>query len=213
MSPSPLPRAAEAAQLAEIAVTPAAEAAWVERVCRGEPAAVDWMVRSHWERVQRLILRMGGARQDLEDLVQTTFLETLRALPSFRRESALATFISGIAVRVVLRARRPSKVARSALPLERAGELESVQPGPDVEYERSEALQRLHTILERISEPKRVAFLLWAVEGIAVEEVARAMSASLSATRSRIFYAQKAIKAAVGRDPWLRHWLEEGARS
>src|ERR1700754_3064879 len=90
VSSPPLPRATPVAQLAEIAVTPAAEDAWVERVCSADPAAIEWMVRSHWERVQRLILRMGGPRQDLEDLVQTTFLETLRALPSFRRESALA---------------------------------------------------------------------------------------------------------------------------
>ena len=61
---------------------------------------------------------MFGPRQDLEDLVQTTFLETLRALPGFRRESSLSTFISGIAARVVMRARRPSKVVRGWSSLE-----------------------------------------------------------------------------------------------
>jgi DNA-directed RNA polymerase specialized sigma24 family protein len=64
--------------------------------------------------------------------------------------------------------------------------------------------------LEKVSVPKRMAFMLWAVEGMPVEQVAEAMQASVSATRSRIFYAQKAIKASAARDPYLRRWLDGG---
>jgi DNA-directed RNA polymerase specialized sigma24 family protein len=61
-----------------------AESGWIERIQRGDPVAVDWLVREHWGRAERLLVRLFGRRQDLEDLVQTTFLETLRALPNFR---------------------------------------------------------------------------------------------------------------------------------
>jgi RNA polymerase sigma-70 factor (ECF subfamily) len=191
------------------AVEPA-DWSWVERAQRGDPVALDWLVRAHWDRVQRLIIRMFGPRQDLEDLVQTTFLEALRALPSFRRESSLATFICGIAVRVVMRARRPGKVTRGSLSLEVRDELSSSAPPADAELERAEALRRLQVILGKVSLPKRMAFMLWAVEGMPVENVAEAMQASVSATRSRIFYAQKAIKASAARDPYLRRWLDGG---
>jgi RNA polymerase sigma-70 factor (ECF subfamily) len=185
------------------------ERAWVDRALRADPAALEWLVRQHWERVQRLLVRMFGARQDLEDLVQTTFLETLRALPSFRGDSALSTFICGIAVRVGLRARRPSQVQRHSESYDVDG-LSSSAPSAEADYERGEALRRLQVILARLSEPKRVAFLLWAVEGLPVDDIAAAVGASVSATRSRIFYAQKALKAAATRDPYLRHWLEPG---
>lgn len=190
-----------------------AEWTWVERAQRGEPAALDWLVRVHWDRVQRLIVRMIGPRQDLEDLVQTTFLETLRALPNFRRESSLSTFVSGIAVRVVMRARRPSKVARGSTSMDARGELPAQGPLADAELERQEALRRVQAILERVSVPKRMAFMLWAVEGMPVEQVAEAMQASVAATRSRIFYAQKALKAGAARDPYLRRWLDGGGGS
>ena len=190
-----------------------ADWAWVERAQRGDPQALDWLVRAHWERVQRLILRMFGPRQDLEDLVQTTFLETLRALPNFRRESSLSTFVSGIAVRVVMRARRPSKVMRGSTSMEVRGEMPARGPMADAELERQEALRRVQAILERVSEPKRMAFMLWAIEGMPVDQVAEAMQASVAATRSRIFYAQKAIKASAARDPYLRRWLDGGEGS
>ena len=178
---------------------------------RGEPAAVDWFVREHWERVERLLVRMFGRRQDLEDLVQATFLETLHALPSFRRQSSVGTFICGIAVRVGLRARRPNKVTRQSLSLELAAEPVSGAGSADGDYERMEALRRVQDILEQLSEPKRMAFLLWAVEGLHVNDVADAMQASVPATRSRIFYAQKLLRAKAARDPYLRAWIDTGA--
>jgi RNA polymerase sigma-70 factor (ECF subfamily) len=182
---------------------------WVRLACAGDPRALDWLVRSHWERVQGLLLRVWGPRHDLEDLVQNTFLETLRALPGFRGESSLSTFVLGIAVRVARRAGRPTRVTRESVSLEHAAEL--VDPGPEPEgkaHER-ELLRRVHAILADVAEPKRVAFLLWALEGMAPAEIARSMQASLAATRSRIFYAQKELLSAAERDPYLSHWLEE----
>jgi RNA polymerase sigma-70 factor (ECF subfamily) len=213
VSTTPLPRAADIAQLTGTAREPStsSDLGWVLRAQRGEPAAVDWLVREHWVRVERLLVRMFGRRQDLEDLVQTTFLETLRALPSFRGDSSLSTFICGIAVRVGLRARRPRKVERESQSYDLVDEPASQGPSAERAFERAEALRRVQDILTRLSEPKRVAFLLWAVEGLHVNDVANAMQASVPATRSRIFYAQRALKLAAARDPYLSHWLDTGA--
>jgi DNA-directed RNA polymerase specialized sigma24 family protein len=49
--------------------------------------------------------------------------------------------------------------------------------------------------------------LLWAVEGMPVDDIAQVMQASRPATRSRIFYAQKELKAVASADPLLQHWL------
>lgn len=198
------------ARLSRVVEVPG-EREWVRRVQAGDPIAIEQLVKSQSQRVERLLQRVLGPRQDLEDLVQVTFLETLRALPSFRHESSLPTFIAGIAVRVGRRALRPSKVQRGSRALEDADELVSCAPSPEASAHGAEALRRVRAILERVSEPKRVAFLLWAVEGMAVEDIASAMEASVAATRSRIFYAQKELKAGAAEDPCLREWLEERA--
>jgi RNA polymerase sigma-70 factor (ECF subfamily) len=183
------------------------ELEWVRRAQAGDPAAVDRLIRAQWPRVQRLLIRVFGPRQDLEDLVQTTFLETLRALPSFRHDSSVSTFVAGVALRVGRRARRPSMVQKNSRALDDANELMSVLPGADEQSDAAEALRRVRAILEGIAEPKRVAFLLWAVEGMPVDDIAQVMQASRPATRSRIFYAQKELKAVASADPLLQHWL------
>jgi RNA polymerase sigma-70 factor, ECF subfamily len=180
--------------------------AWVARAQAGERQALDWLVRRHAPLVQRLLTRMLGKRQDVEDLVQNTFLETMRALPSFRHESALSTFIAGIAVRVARRAMRPTLIERfrAVYPDE---ELSGQSPMPDELLDGRERLERVRRALARVSEPKRVAFLLWALEGMSLPEIAAAMEASVAATRSRIHYAQKELLARAERDPYLREWL------
>lgn len=181
----------------------------IRKAQAGDARALDWIVRTQWQRVQRLLTRIWGPRQDLEDLVQTTFLETLRALPSFRRESELSTFVSGIAIRVARRALRPSLVVRHSIaeddltaPLRACGSL-------DKQLRDVEALRRVHAILAGVSEPKRVAFLLWALEGMPIPDIATSMQASVPATRSRIFYAQKELSCAAKADPYLLEWLTE----
>lgn len=191
------------------------ERQWIQRAQAGDAQALDWIVRTQWERVQRLLLRVWGPRHDLEDLVQTTFLETLRCLPQFRGDSALSTFVAGIAIRVARRALRPSLVRRHAVPLDGADPRSSASP-PDCVAHDAEALRRVRAILAAVAEPKRVAFLLWALEGMTIPQIAASMQASLPATRSRIFYAQKELAREAGRDPYLSEWLAEvsdGARS
>jgi RNA polymerase sigma-70 factor (ECF subfamily) len=190
-----------------VRVTTDSELEWVRKAQAGDRAAVERLVRAHWQRVQRLLLRVLGPRDDLEDIVQIAFLETIRALPSFRHESSVSTFISGVAVRVARRAMRPTKVQQGTRMLEDAGTIASTLPGPEQHAEGAEALRRTRAILEQIAEPKRVAFLLWAIEGMAIDEIAGAMQASVPATRSRIFYAQKELKAEASKDPLLQRWL------
>lgn len=183
------------------------ELQWIERARAGDAQALDWLVRSQWERVHRLLGRVWGPRGDLEDLVQNTFLETLRALPNFRRDSELSTFVAGIAIRVARRATRPRMVVRQSVSLDE--QLPDASRSLEHQARVREALRRARRILDQLSEPKRVAFLLWALEGLDPKTIGEAMGASLSATRSRIYYAQRELMDAAREDPLLAEWLTE----
>jgi RNA polymerase sigma-70 factor (ECF subfamily) len=143
----------------------------------------------------------------MEDLVQTVFLETCRALPGFRGESSVSTFVGGITVRVARRAMRPTAwFTRRAYV-----EVEAVErDDPEQASARAEQLGRLHSALQKVAPKKRVAFLLWALEGLDVEQIAELTGASASATKSRIFYAQKELRQLAARDPALRGLLQGG---
>lgn len=180
---------------------------WVDALRAGEPDALERLARLEAPRVAGLLRSLLGPRADLEDLVQIVFLETCRALPSFRGRSAVSTFVGGITVRVARRAMRPSAWAR--LRSDWTGEPHG-HGSPEESAQQSEQLRRAHAALERLSSKKRAAFLLWALEGLEVSAIAELMHASVPATKSRILYAQRELRKRAERDPYLRE-LVEGA--
>lgn len=180
----------------------------VDRAGVSEAADIERIARRELPRVEGLLRRMLGRRSDLDDLVQNVFLEMCRALPNFRGESSISTFVGGITVRVARRAMRPSAWARFRGPMPEAPPVGPDRPEDNVVA--GEQLKRLDAALAKISADKRIAFVLWAVDGRDVETIAGMVGASVPATRSRIHYAQKELKALAAADPYLKDLVEEG---
>ena len=184
-----------------------AEAELIARARCGDAESLNQIARKEMPRVERFLIKLLGPRDDLDDLVQTVFVEFCRALPRFRGESKLSTFIGGITVRVAKRTMRPSAWVRRKV--ESSIEPVSLRPSPDIAAFEAEQLRRVRVLLDKVAKPKRIAFLLWALEGLSTREVAETMGASLSATRSRIFYAQKELKRRASKDPYLQELVED----
>lgn len=180
----------------------------VRRAQRGEAEALDTLARRELPRVEGLLGRILGPRRDLEDLVQNVFVELLRALPKFRGDSKLSTFVGGITVQVARRALRPSAWDRRKLPL---GDLDPALDASSVDEvaHRRAQLGALHRALAELSDDHRISLVLWALEGMEPAAIAEVMGASVSATRSRIWWAQKHLRRAAERDPLLRELIEE----
>jgi len=173
----------------------------LDRARAGDPAELERIARRELPRVERLLRRLLGHRSDLDDLVQNVFLEMCRALPNFRGDSQISTFVGGITVRVARRAMRPTAWVRFRGPMP-----EEAPAGTDRPHDNavaSEQLRRLDQALQRITPDKRIAFVLWAVDGKDVETIAETVGASVAATRSRIHYAQKELRAIAENDPYL----------
>jgi RNA polymerase sigma-70 factor (ECF subfamily) len=163
------------------------------------------LVRAELPRVERLLGRMLGPRADLEDLVQNVFVEACRAFAHYRAEGSPGAFVGGIAVRVARRAMRGTAFSRHRAELE--VEPASAGLNPEDAYAQSQQLRLLRLALDKLAPKKRIAFTLWALEGLEPQEIAQLTEASLSATRSRIFYAQKELRALAERSPALREAL------
>ncbi len=182
-----------------------ADDGWLTALRLGEPAALERVARAESPRVRGLLYSLLGPRADLEDLMQTVFLEVCRALPSFRGDSSVSTFVAGICVRVARRAMRPSAWTRRRV--EWQGE-PLAHDDPEHSAAVAEQLRRVHAALERLSSKKRAAFLLWSLEGLDVRSIADVMQASVPATKSRILYAQRELRRRAERDPYLRDLIE-----
>jgi RNA polymerase sigma-70 factor (ECF subfamily) len=155
-----------------------------------------------------LLGKLLGPRRDLEDLVQIVFVELMRSLPRFRGDSKLSTFVGGITVQVARRALRPTAWDRrkTAMPdVEPEHDTSSVD---EVVHRRAQ-LAALHRALDGLSEDHRISLLLWALEGLEPAAIAEMTNATVSATRSRIWWAQKHLRRAAQAEPLLKELIGE----
>ncbi len=180
---------------------PVEVAALVERARSGEPSAFRELFRLHLSRVHRIVYRVVGSSCDVDDLVQTVFVEGFRSLPSFRGESLFSTWLGRIAVRVSMRSRR--RPALTLVPLDHAPQSVATTGDPHEAASAQEGLRRLDALLATLSPKKRVAFVLHALEGYSVEETAAMVGASVAAVKVRIHDARRELGRRALKDAYF----------
>lgn len=182
----------------------------VEACRRGDTEALRTVFLAHAPYLERLLGRVVGPSLEVEDLLQSTFVAAIQAFPRFRGEAQVRTWLARIAVRTAQdRLRSAAHRRRVDVP-----ELDqrSVSERPAAAEHGIDArrrVQRLYEHLSAIAPKKRVAFMLHVFEGHPIEEVAALMSASVPATKSRVFWARRELWKRASRDPMLKDLIEE----
>lgn len=135
------------------------------------------IMSEHISFVWRTLKRHGVRDADLQDQSQEVFLLVHTKLGEFRGDSALRTWIYGIAMRVAAGYRRKAHVTReSVVP---AAPDRPVAAAQERAVEEKRALARLQAVLEAIEPQKREVFFLYEVEELAMAEVAKAVGCPL----------------------------------
>ncbi|HYP89862.1 MAG TPA: sigma-70 family RNA polymerase sigma factor [Polyangiaceae bacterium] len=175
----------------------------VERCQRGEAEAFRELFRAHRDDVARLAQRMLGRATDLEDIVQEVFLQVHRSIRDFRHGARFSTWLYRVTVNVVLMHRRAAKSRPvfSEAP-EHVAAIDR-RPFADEQLERRRRVQAFHRLLDRLSEKKRVVFVLHELEGLAPGEIAKIVGSPVLTVRTRLFYARRELLAMLPEEPSL----------
>ena len=159
----------------------------------GDERAATALVERHGPALARYLGSLG-ARDDVEELVQDTFVRAFEALDSFRAESSLRTWLFTIARRLLLDRRRAG--TRRALHevdapegLVAAGEHTALD-----ELVAGETHERLRAAVERLTPTQREVFLLRVVEGRAYKEIAQIARTTAGSARVHYHNAIRSIR-------------------
>jgi len=176
------------------------------RACqRGEPGALDALIRATYADVYRLARRLVGNADDAADATQEVFVKVMRAMVAFRGDAAFATWLHRVTVNVCLdllerRGRGRERGASAgteafAVPGdERAEELADAADGPADRAEAADARGELSAALARLSPALRSVVVLRDVEGLTTKEVAAFLDITESAVKVRLFRAHEQLR-------------------
>lgn len=169
---------------------------------RRDPGAVEAFYRALFEPVYAFVYwRVGGVRQDAEDVTQETFLTALRTIGSFEGRATLQTWVCGIArnlARERLRARqRDTRGADGGV--ERALALIASEPLPESAAAREETHLRVGAALSTLPVHYQEALVDKYVRGRSFAEMARTLDRSPKAVESTVQRAKAALIEALAR--------------
>ncbi|WP_263410640.1 RNA polymerase sigma factor [Terriglobus tenax] len=165
------------------------------------------MVQEHQQQVFRTLARLVNRRENLEDLAQEVFLRLYRALPSFRGEAMLSTYLYRITVNVAQdewkRRRRvddpllslSSKEDESDLPMEER------LPGNDRGAERQLLDNEFWSLVQQqmmtLSPVERAVLTMFHQEEQTYEQIAVVLSLPINTVRTHLHRARTRLRQRV----------------
>ena len=172
----------------------------LERARGGDEGAFSELVRNHQHEVFTLALRLLGNYELAAAASQETFIRAWRALPRFRGDSALSTWLHRITVNTSWTLGKRAQRHSTATLDEALHHDEDSSPGPESSAETAELGGRLRSAVSELPDPQRAVVVLKDVYGWSHAEVAKALDISVTAAKVRLHRARQKLKATLWRE-------------
>jgi RNA polymerase sigma-70 factor (ECF subfamily) len=206
VTPSPLPQKdPEVPNLARFPAEKRSDASLVAGAARGERAAIAEVWDRYSGLVRGVLYGAMGPDDHIEDLVQEVFLGFIKGAKNIDQGAALRGYLASMAVRQAAFEIRKRKVRRW-VGLSPTGELPERRV-ERVDFENRGALKALEAIIVKLSERKRMAYVLRRVQGLELLEIAAALNISESTLRRELDAADELVNNAAAREPALAEYL------
>jgi len=169
----------------------------VDRARRGDVDAFEQLYRVHAGRVYALCLRLAADPVVARELTQDTFVKAWEALPRFRADASLSTWLHRIAVNAMLERRRGDlrRAARVSL-ADDEDETETDVAGIVLAPDVATAID-LERAIAALPPGVRRAFVLHDVEGFTHEEIATMTGLAAGTLRAQLFRARQLLMRAL----------------
>ena len=151
------------------------------------------IVKDYSERLYWHVRRMVGTHEDADDLLQDIFLKKWTALPSFRGEAQLYTWVWRIATNETLNWLRRERV-RAALRFQSIdAELER-RILADPYFNGTDAQRELFKALAKLPEKQRQVFVMRWWDELSYEQISAITGTSVGALKASYHIAQEKLK-------------------
>lgn len=155
--------------------------------------AFNELVKSYSERLYWHVRRFLCSHEDTDDLLQEIFIKIWAALPSFRGESQLFTWIYRIATNEALNHLQKMKV-RQALRFSSIDEVMENRIEGDPWFNGDEAQRALSKAIQRLPSRQKAVFLMRYYEEIPYEDLSKIMSISTGALKASYHLAREKVQ-------------------
>jgi RNA polymerase sigma-70 factor (ECF subfamily) len=174
------------------------ESEWLVRALEGDDSAFTQLVETYHRPVYNLCYRMLGNAGDAEDAAQESFLRAYKSLKRYDPNRSFATWLLSIASHYCIDQLRKRRFNSFSIDDEDHAWMEPSDPGPNPEktFLISEKQSQVQALLDHLGPKDRSAVIMRYWYNYSYEEIAEALSLTISAVKSRLHRARREL--AVG---------------
>jgi RNA polymerase sigma-70 factor (ECF subfamily) len=173
----------------------------VSKAQTGQRNAFRQLVEKHKERVYCIALDLMGNRADAEDMSQEVFIKAYRALPRFRGDAQVSSWLYRITVNTCIDHRRKKwwqiRKARKTMTMRETPLLDTLpadNPGPEQTTDRQLIQAQIQMALNALSQRERDIFILRHDHDLALNDIAESLHISIGTVKSTLFNALRKLR-------------------
>jgi RNA polymerase sigma-70 factor (ECF subfamily) len=171
----------------------------------GDSHAFVELSKRHTRRLMLKIYRITNNWQDAEDVVQESLMRAFMHIGTFESRASFSTWLTSIAINsalMLLRKRRSSLRFSVDSSIFDECVAESIEPrdhrdNPEQSYSRRQTADRLRKAIQRMSPKYREVVELHQISDLSLNEIARSLSISVPAVKSRLCRARRQLREYV----------------
>jgi RNA polymerase sigma-70 factor, ECF subfamily len=157
-------------------------------VAVGNRRALEQLYHSYHRRLARFLSRFTSRYENVEEIINDTFMVVWQSAKDFRSASQVSTWIFGIAYRTALKSLRRQKNHAAMLSLDESPE-QIVDPGAD-----AEAQDWVTRGLNCLTVDHRLTLELAYHMGHSLEEIAAITDTPVGTVKARMFHARRKLR-------------------
>jgi RNA polymerase sigma-70 factor, ECF subfamily len=174
----------------------------VSRVQAGEHALFEILMRRHNQRLYRAARAIVRDENEIEDVLQQTYMNAFSHLRQFEARSQFSTWLTRILINEASRRRRKLQRAPAGGSTVDAFEAQAAaprptEPTPEHRAYVSELRRVLEEAVDALPGTYRIVFMLRDIEGMSTSETALALGLADEAVKTRLHRGRAMIRRAV----------------
>jgi len=181
----------------------------------GERAALDALLRRHYDRIHAVCRRITGNESDAADAAQEAMIAVVRGLPNFDGRSTFGTWVYRIATNASLdelrrRRRRPISIVDA---VDHEGRTtDHADPDSGVRIDDVSERMALEAALAALAEDFRIPVVLRDVADLEYAEIALVIGVPVGTVKSRIARGRLALAQALSHNAQPGNQSDPGQR-
>ena len=157
-------------------------------IAAGDRRALEKLYLSHQRSLGRFLLRFTQCRENIEEIINDTFMVVWRSADDFRWESKVSSWIFGIAHRTALKSTRRQKYRSADRSLDE-WRVQTVDPVLE-----AETRDWVRNGLNRLPDEQRLTLELAYHMGYSLLEIANMTNAPVGTVKARMFLARQKLR-------------------